>query len=317
MKNEEKNKNNILVYVLIAVIAFVLGAIPAYLIGSSSNNKKENISENDNNTEKEDNNDEEIDNNPIIKEKTNEFSVQELNYFKTFSYNLSNPLNEELYNKDKVTINDLSPEYKNRLAFAYYISNVFSNGGNYVNIYEGKDIFEKYNEELDYLTSSTLEEYYKELFGKDSNYVAKNFITYPMDRYEMMYDQQKELYYASTEVGDYTNFKYVTDFFKVVEREKTIELYAYVVVYYHDISNGVDKGKIGIFKNINDAQTFTNPLKETINDKNILKSVSDNYSGVTTYSYDLSEYKNDASQYKIILEKEDNNYIFKSIEKIK
>lgn len=49
----EKNKNNVLIYIVIAIISLVIGAIPAFIIGKSYSEKKEPLVNNNSNEEKE------------------------------------------------------------------------------------------------------------------------------------------------------------------------------------------------------------------------------------------------------------------------
>ena len=48
----------------------------------------------------------------------------------------------------------------------------------------------------------------------------------------------------------------------------------------------------------------------------LIKNTDVKISKIGVYLDDLSDYKDEASKYKLTFEKEDNNYIFKSVEKI-
>ena len=60
-------------------------------------------------------------------------------------------------------------------------------------------------------------------------------------------------------------------------------------------------------------------LEDANNFQNAIKQKQMNYDTGTSdlILEDLSDYKDKASEYKLTFEKEDNNYVFKQIEKIK
>lgn len=301
---EENKKNNKIVLVIIVLLLLIGVGVGCFFLG-------QNLTSNDSSKEESNKTTDET-TTTILKEKTSNFSIDELRYFNIFSYFMPDANDEELYKSDKVYASDLSSKYKNRLAFAYYRSDIYSKGGKYDNLYDGKEYNEEYAEEVNYLKSSTLEKYYKELFGKNANYEKVDFNTYSIGSIGLNYNQAKDLYYVANEAGDYSNFRYATEFYKLVEKDKTLELYSYVVVYHHNFEND----KRGVYKNINEARSFINPIKESIGDYSTYKQ----YDGVSIFGQsgdDLRDYKDKASQYKIIMEKEDHHYIFKSIEKIK
>lgn len=93
-------------------------------------------------------------------EKTEELNINSkdiMDLYIPFSYFTHEASDEELYSKDKITPDDLSIEYKNRLAFAKYNNEVDKK-----NLYEGNIKIDEYEFEPDYLKSSTLEKSYLE-----------------------------------------------------------------------------------------------------------------------------------------------------------
>jgi len=228
----------------------------------------------------------------------NSYEVRSL--FAPFGYH-TNFDKEELYYKDKVILEDLSTEYKNRLAFAKY----FYENKKYEGTYKIDEFIS-----LDTLTSSKLEEYYKKLFGNNDKYIAQSFDSFGIDRMFMDYIKEQELYTASQNGGDADFTRYGNQLYKAIKTENTIELYEYVVVFNYSLSKNLS----GVYKNIEDAYNFENAIKESYaeNITNLIKYDNSGY-----YFDDLSEYKEEASQYKLIFKKENGNYIFESIEKIK
>ena len=75
-----------------------------------------------------------------------------------------------------------------------------------------------------------------------------------------------------------------------------------------------------MYKNIEDANNHKNAIKEeSINDNggyNLIKNKDKELSYQGVYLDDLSDYKDEASKYKITFEKENSDYVFKKIEKI-
>lgn len=259
------------------------------------------------------------DENKVVKttnEKSEELDINSkeiMDLYLPFSYFTHEASDEELYAKDKITPDDLSTEYKNRLAFAKYYNEIDSE-----NLYEGTVSIDKIGEaELDYLKSSTLEKSYKKLFGENAKYMVKSFDSYGIDTLSMTYNKEKDVYLADLAAGDYTGYRYGKELYKAIKVGNKIELYEHVVIYNEDY----DKGLIGVFSNIEDANDFKNAIKQTKYDSDPselikydeTKQISHN--GI--YLDDLSDYKNKASQYKLTFEKEEKNYVFKQIEKIK
>lgn len=64
-KTSEKKSNNMLIYIAIAIVSLLIGAIPAFIIGKSYAEKTEPVENNNSNEEKEENDNEEI---PVEKE---------------------------------------------------------------------------------------------------------------------------------------------------------------------------------------------------------------------------------------------------------
>ncbi len=241
--------------------------------------------------------------------KTEELDISSkeiLDLYEPFTFYMHEASDEELYFKDKVTPDDLSIEYKNRLAFAKYVNETSLD-----DLYDGTEVIdEQYNVEVSYLKSSKLEKYYKKLFGKESKYVAKTFDAYNIRTLSMDYDEKKDIYYETPEGGDYTVYRYGHELFRAVKSGDKIYLYEYVVVYNEDYMKDI----VGVYANLEDANNFENAIRQ-INGygghDTLMKFNEDNYSD------DLSDYKDKASKYKLTFEKEDNNYVFKQIEKIK
>ncbi len=253
--------------------------------------------------------------NEIVKEK--DFDKDAVILMRTFSYYVHDIQNEELFSKDLVTFNDLSSKYKNRLAFAYFVSNFYSTHGSDENYFEGKDVNSTYvgnNEEQYYLSSATLEKYFKELFGETAEYVEESFESYHISSLSMFFEKNKKVYYSALEGGDYVYERYLKDFYKTVETEDKLEIYGYVVVRKMNSNNNT----FGFYKTLNDAMSNTNAIKTfEVNDSN-MSTKFDKTKKINDITFDdLSDYKNDASQYKLTFDKENNHYVFKSIEKIK
>ena len=231
-----------------------------------------------------------------------------------FSYFMHEASEEELYKKDKVTSNDLSYEYKNRLAFAHYY-NVIKD---HEKLYEGTYYNKTIEMDVDFLYSKTLQKYYVELFGKSEKYVPKTFSSFGLDSIVMYYDKSEDKYYDDIASGDYTGFRYGNEFYKAIKKNDTIELYEYVVVYNEDYEKNIQ----GVYNNINDAKSFKNAIKEvkypdSSNQPNLQKYKDKEISYNGIHLDDLSDYKKEAAKYKLTFKLEDNNYVFKSIEKLK
>ncbi len=250
------------------------------------------------------NQDKEKEKNKLIKttnEKIEELDINSkevMNLYFPFEFYTHEASDEELYYEEKITPDDLSYEYKNRLAFAKYYNEVDRER---LRLYDGV-IKDDFNLDREYLKSSTLEKSYKTLFGKNAKYIAKTFDSFGIDTLSMIYDSTNDIYLADISAGDYTMYRYGKELYKAIKVGNKIELYEYVVVYNEDYENNI----VGVFSNIEDADNFQNVIKQT--------------------NYDLSSdlilenllnYKDKASEYKLTFEKEDNNYIFKQIEKIK
>ena len=130
------------------------------------------------------------DENKVVKtmdEKVEELDINSekvMNLYIPFSVYTHEASDEELYSKNKITPDDLSYEYKNRLAFAKYNNEVDKK-----NLYEGNIKIDEYELEPDYLKSSTLEKSYKKLFGENTEYIAKSFDSYGIDTLSMTYKQ--------------------------------------------------------------------------------------------------------------------------------
>lgn len=238
-------------------------------------------------------------------------SEEVMDLYIPFSYFMHEASGEELYKKDKVTQADLSVEYKNRLAFAKLYNSV-----SYDNLFTDKiEISKEDGLYVSGFKSEVLEKYYKKLFGKNAKYVAKTFDSYSINTLYMYYDEKTDTYSEDLAGGDWTSFRYGNEIYKAIEADNKIELYLYVVVFNSDSEN-----KGGVYRNIEDATNFKNAIKEvkTYDEFVYLMKYKDkkiSYEGI--YFDDLSDYKDEASQYKITFVKEDNNYIFESVEKIK
>lgn len=238
-------------------------------------------------------------------------SEEVMDLYIPFSYFMHEASGEELYKKDKVTQADLSVEYKNRLAFAKLYNSV-----SYDNLFTDKiEISKEDGLYVSGFKSEVLEKYYKKLFGKNAKYVAKTFDSYSINTLYMYYDEKTDTYSEDLAGGDWTSFRYGNEIYKAIEADNKIELYLYVVVFNSDSEN-----KGGVYRDIEDATNFKNAIKEvkTYDEFVYLMKYKDkkiSYEGI--YFDDLSDYKDEASQYKITFVKEDNNYIFESVEKIK
>lgn len=241
-----------LVITILAVIVLGLGGYLVFDKILSNNNT-------DNENNKMDNQ-----NNVVLEElDINSKEVQDL--FAPFNYYLD-ASKEELYPKDKITTSDLSNEYKNRLAFAKY--------WNENRKYEGTENVDSIL--LNKLTSSTLGEYYKKVFGTGVQYAPISFNSYHIASLEMTYDSQKNIYIASQNAGEVATFRYGTELYKAIKKGNTIELYEYVVVFNYNW----DKKLAGVYRNISDAINFQNAIKETISsDLTVLMKYYD-YEGI-------------------------------------
>lgn len=236
-------------------------------------------------------------------EKTEELNINSkdvMDLYIPFSYFTHEASDEELYSKDKITPDDLSIEYKNRLAFVKYNNEVDKK-----NLYEGNIKIDEYEFEPDYLKSSTLEKSYKKLFGENTKYIAKSFDSYGIDTLNMTYNKENDVYLADLVAGDYTGYRYGKELYKAIKVGNKIELYEYVVVYNEDWHKGI----VGVFSNIEDANNFQNAIKQ--------KQMNYDTGTSDLILDDLSDYKDKASEYKLTFEKDDNNYVFKQIEKIR
>lgn len=291
LKNEvgrpsnEIKKKRMIIKIIMLIIVMALGFFSGYLIGNYIKDKKV------------------VEVNVSAEENIDINSKQVMDLYIPFSYFMHEADKEELYSKDKIIPDDLSIEYKNRLAFAkYYYEYNETNTSNLI--------------KLDY-SSSNLENYYKKLFGNNAKYTAKSFNSYSIDAYEMTYDKKTDSYMPALTAGDLTYYRYANEVYKAVKKDNTIEIYEYVVVYNLDWDNN----KFGVFKNLDDAKSFKNAISiKEYNDKTantIIKYKDKQISNNGIYLDNLREYKANSSKYKLIFEKEDDNYIFKSIEKIK
>lgn len=236
-------------------------------------------------------------------EKTEELNINSkdvMDLYIPFSYFTHEASDEELYSKDKITPDDLSIEYKNRLAFAKYNNELDGK-----NLYEGNIKIDEYELEPDYLKSSTLEKSYKKLFGENTKYIAKSFDSYGIDTLNMTYNKENDVYLADLVAGDYTGYRYGKELYKAIKVGNKIELYEYVVVYNEDWHKGI----VGVYSNIEDANNFQNAIKQ--------KQMNYDTGTSDLILDDLSDYKDKASEYKLTFEKDDNNYVFKQIEKIR
>lgn len=200
-----------------------------------------------------------------------------------FSSHTHDANEEELYKADLVEVNDLSTEYKNRLAYFKLLHD------------------KSYNDDI--LKSSDLEEYYYKLFGKNEKYIPKSFEHYS-------YDEKEDVYYADENVGDLSWYRYANKFYKALKNGNKIELYEYVVVYNENIDFDSDIHKVGVFSNINDADNYKNVLKEFDYEE------LDNEVAINDIE-NMNKYRYITNHYKLTFEKEDGNYVFKQIEKIK
>ena len=143
------------------------------------------------------------------------------------------------------------------------------------------------------------------LFGEITEYIAKSFDSYGIDTLSMTYNKENDVYLADLVAGDYTGYRYGKELYKAIKAGNKIELYEYVVVY----NENYDEGLVGVFSNIEDANNFQNAIKQ--------KQMNYDTGTSDLILEDLSDYKDKASEYKLTFEKEDNNYVFKQIEKIK
>ncbi len=316
-KKESKNNNVTLIAIIIifGLLMFVGGYFVSSLLNNEGNKKESNNQEN---TKKE--GEKTSSENEKIEEGLENFSDEAIILAKTFSYYMHEANQEELYKSDKITANDLSPEYKNRLAFAYYATDFNYNNKDYNQFFEGKakrdgDFLDADNE-FSYLTSKTIENNYNRLFGKKSNYVPKSFDSYSISSLSMTYDEKLDVYFSAMEGGDFVYYRYANDFYKSVETDDKLELYEYVVVRNNSYENNTTKA--GVYKNLKDANSHSNAIKEINIEDGTLYSSIDKNKEIRGLSFDdLSDFKDEASQYKLTFEKEDNHYVFKSIEKIK
>ena len=141
-----------------------------------------------------------------------------------------------------------------------------------------------------------------------------SFNSYSIDTYEMTYNSKDDSYYEADFASDFTPYRYAHELYKAVKSGNKIEMYEYVVVY-----NENDR-VFGVYKNIEDANNHKNAIKEeSINDNggyNLIKNKDKELSYQGVYLDDLSDYKDEASKYKITFEKENSDYVFKKIEKI-
>lgn len=239
-------------------------------------------------------------------------SEEVMDLYIPFSYFMHEASDEELYKKDKVTQADLSVEYKNRLAFA----NLYNSVG-YDNLFTDKiEISKEDGLYVSGFKSEVLEKYYKELFGKNAKYVAKTFDSYSINTLYMYYDEKTDTYSEDLAGGDWTPFRYGNELYKAIKKDNKIELYLYVVVFNSDY----EYNRGGVYKNLEDATNLKNAIKEvkTYDELgSLMKYKHKQISHQGVYLDDLGDYKEEASQYKITFVKEDDNYIFEKIEKIK
>ena len=235
---EVKEKKDYKVYIVGALIVIILLVFLIFIF--SGKDEKEN-------KENKDNKDNTINDKG---EEGSNFSDLALKYYGVFEFNMHDADKEELYKYNKVTANELSNEYKNRLAFAYLVKDFYSKNDGNSSFYEGY-------EDGAYLSSKTLEKYYKEFFGNNSSYVAKSFDSYGIDSLSMTYNNENDRYYSAFEGGDDTFFRYATQLYKVEENDDSLVLYEYVVVF-----NTINNGELyGVYSNLNDAMTNNNSIK--------------------------------------------------------
>ena len=152
------------------------------------------------------------------------------------------------------------------------------------------------------------------MFDKNEQYIAKTFNSYSIASLQMTYDSSKNIYIADQNAGEAEMFKYGNEIYKAIKRDNIIEIYEYVVVF----NSSMDRELEGVYRNISDATNFQNPIKEVkTNGLTFDGSVLIKYYDYEGVKENLTEYKESASQYKLTFVKEDENYIFSSIEKIK
>lgn len=297
MVNDGENKKTwkAIIKALLILIIVIIAFIGGYLF----NENKSDVKEKDNKiTVKDDKSKEvEIDIN----------SEEVMGLYLPFSYHTHEASDEELFIKDKTNSSELSTEYRNRLALAHYIAEG--------NKSEGMGKLKNAEIAVPYLSSKTLESYYKELFGTDIEYTPKSFNAYGIMSSTMIYYENENRYYSSIEGGDISIYRFANELYKAVKKNDTIELYVYVITYYP--SN--DGFKISVFKSLEDAKNSKNLIAESSyeNYQLMIKNKTVNYKNNELYIDDISAYKEEASQYKLLFKLENNNYVFKSIERVK
>lgn len=284
---EEKNKNSkvIIVISVLCICVLILGVClkSNVFVGKKSETKSTKETKKDKNK----------------KDNINELDINSdevKNLFDPFKYHTSIAGDEELYRSDKVVAKDLSTNYKNRLAFAKYLSSseYASSGANLTG----------YSSNCS-LSSDTLDKYFKQLFGAEESYVAQTFNSYGIGHIEMKYNQTDNTYYCDPNSGDATTNFYASQIDKAEQTKRYINIYINVVVYNQTGAN------YSAYMSLEDSNAHNNPIKESTNYSDIIKYVDESKS-----LHDLSQYKEKASKYKMVFENKNGNYIFNYIEKI-
>lgn len=151
------------------------------------------------------------------------------------------------------------------------------------------------------ISQKDIENNIEKIFGKDVNYkhdtVYVKFDSYCMFRY----NSDKNIYTLDGGCGGNTYeffYRKITD---AEETDKELFIYEKSIFVYDDwVGEGVDS-HITIYNNIVD--------------KNVIKKFDQD--PTEQYSISLDDYLNEASTYKYIFEKNNDNYIFKGIELVK
>lgn len=158
------------------------------------------------------------------------------------------------------------------------------------------------SQSVETITKKDLENNIYQIFGKEITFEHHTVYVF-FDSYCMFrYDKNKELYTLDGGCGGNTNEYFYRKIVEATESAKELTIYEKCIYVYYEWEDGtIDYGHVSIYNNLND--------------KKLIKSYEQNSNDQLKINID--DYLEEASTYKYVFEKVDNNYIFKNIELIK
>lgn len=203
--------------------------------------------------------------------------------YKPFSYSLSDIKKEELYLENKKDVSTLSSAYKNRIAYFYY--------GNYN--YKSEDQIELENDIVPVFCTKAyyIEMAYKKVFGDDT-FDKVSFIGDANSLFE--YNKENDAFCHEATGGEQPAIEFEKRFDNYEKMKDNLFIYENAVIRVYDKENN----------------TYN-----YYNDINLTDKV---YSGKRLELNKIDNHlKESLQKYKLRFRKENGNYVFKSIEKIK